>query len=302
MLSSDASAELARKAAASSEKWLHFEERELRAKYNREPFLITHRLHENPLCDLTNLFQLCYAMPQGNVSVRSGVVPHNANVDTVHEDSRYRLSIDEATRQLQDKQAHIIITNPEVNPTYQQFIEQCVGEIVCAVRPLDSNFTWFSTYFFISAGDALTPYHMDREMNFLLQIRGKKKVQLWSPFDERVMSPQERDRLFSSWGTDSRPLFKDETIDLARVFELTAGVGVHHPFIAPHIVRTSSAVSVSLAITFRTEKSDIWADAHRFNQLARKLGVKPRPAREIDWIDRSKAQAIRFARKVRHSY
>jgi hypothetical protein len=283
-LSADVSAELARNAASNAEKLLHFNGHELGAKYNIKPFLVNHSLSHHPLCSLTKLFQLCHSMPSANIRIRHGVVPYNTNVDTVHEDYG-GLSIEEATEQLETQQAHIMIVNPELDATYKHFIEQLVGEVFCAVRPFDSNFTWYSTYFFLSAGDALTPYHMDREMNFLLQIQGKKRVELWDPFDEDV---------------NARPPFKPDTI--SQTFELTPGVGVHHPFIAPHLVRTSSAPSVSIAITFRTEHSDTWTDAHCFNQLVRKLGMNPRPAREVDWVDSAKARTIRFFRKVKHSF
>lgn len=37
-------------------------------------------------------------------------------------------------------------------------------------------------------------------MNFLLQVRGAKTVQLWDPRDDEVMRPEQRDFLFSYAG------------------------------------------------------------------------------------------------------
>lgn len=168
------------------------------------------------------------------------------------------------------------------------------------VEPIEPGLNWYSTYVFISTRDSVTPYHMDREMNFLLQIRGTKTVQLWDPRDAEVMSPAERDRLLSL-AADARPAWADRLAAKAMVFELVPGTGVHHPFIAPHLVRTRSETSISLAITFRTEQSDRWTDAHRFNYLARRLGLAPRTVGARPRLDDVKARAMRLARYMRAS-
>lgn len=92
-------------------------------------------------------------------------------------------------------------------------------------------------------------------MNFLLQIRGRKTAQLGDPNDDQVMSPAECDHLFSH-DEDARPTYRPALDALAMSFELEPGLGVHHPFIAPHLVRTGPQPSVSLAVTFRTPRSD----------------------------------------------
>ena len=82
-------------------------------------------------------------------------------------------------------------------------------------------------------------------------------------------------------------------------FELAPGLGVHHPFIAPHLVTTLANRSVSLAITFRTARSDTWSDAHRFNHHLRRLGLTPTPVGQSLARDKVKAQALRLARNAR---
>ena len=36
---------------------------------------------------------------------------------------------------------------------------------------------------FVSSPGAVTPFHMDHEHNFILQIRGNKKLYTWDPMD-----------------------------------------------------------------------------------------------------------------------
>ena len=127
-------------------------------------------------------------------------------------------------------------------------------------------------------------------MNFLLQVRGTKTVKLWDPFDDEIMTPTQRELLLSYIG--QRPTYRPSFEAKAMVFELEPGLGVHHPFIAPHLVHTGPALSISLAITFRTQRSDMWTNACRFNQRARKLGLRPEPVGQRPLIDQTKSAVL----------
>jgi len=84
------------------------------------------------------------------------------------------------------------------------------------------------------------------------------------------------------------------------VFELEPGLGVHHPFIAPHLVTTGKQLSISLAITFRTRRSDVWTDAHCFNhRLRRRLGVAPIGVGNLAVLDAARAGLVRMGRQAR---
>ena len=136
-------------------------------------------------------------------------------------------------------------------------------------------------------------------MNFLLQIRGKKTVLLWDPRDDEIMTSQQRDLLLSYVGR--RPEYKPWFDAKAMRFELAPGLGVHHPFIAPHLVHTGPELSVSLAITFRTHRSDVWTNAHRFNHRLRRLGLEPRPVGHMAWLDGAKSAMIETYRRAAHA-
>lgn len=82
-------------------------------------------------------------------------------------------------------------------------------------------------------------------------------------------------------------------------FQLEPGLGVHHPFIAPHLVPTGPELSISLAVTFRTPRSDDWSDAHRFNEQVRRLGLPAGRVGRTEWVDKAKARVIRTARATK---
>jgi len=286
------------KQAHQHDSWLQFDPQSFSANYNKRPFILTHRLAEHPKFTLNSLFDLCRRLPPDQVRVRLGQIPDDAEFDSSLKKYNQGLTIENAIEHLEDKQAYIAIYNPERDSEYKGAIEELLGEIAAYTEPMEPGLNWYSTYIFISAQGSVTPYHMDREMNFLLQILGRKTAQLWDPMDEAIMTSAQRDRLLFDLG-ELRPTYKPDFQDKAMNFELQPGLGVHHPFIAPHLVRTGPELSISLAITFRTLQSDIWTDAHCMNQRLRQLGWKPSPVRQSVITDKLKAGVLRFIRRIK---
>jgi Cupin-like domain len=293
--------DMLRAARSATNPWLTLDPAVVARDYNRMPFLMQHRLAGHPAFTLEALSALCQRLPTGNVLCRSGVVPKDTHFDTSLPRFRADLSVAEAFEQLEAKQLYIAVYNPERDPEYKVIIEGLLGEIAAATDPIEHAINWYSTYIFVSAHDSLTPYHMDREMNFLMQVRGRKTVRLWDPQDDAVMTPAERDHLFATTA-DARPTYRPELDALAHRFELEPGFGVHHPFIAPHLVYTGPELSISLAITFRTPRSDMWSDAYRFNErLMRRIGLSAGRVGESESLDRTKALAINAAKRFKRA-
>jgi Cupin-like domain len=289
-------AELLSRGKSLEHRQLSIDEPLFRASYNRHPFELTHRLHEHDRFSLPSLFELVRRLPESFVVCRPGLVPDGADFDSsFRPDSA--LDLEDALGNLESRRAYVYARNPEADPGFRPLIRDSIAEIAAHVHDLDGPITWYSTYLFISAQGSVTPYHMDREMNFLLQIRGTKQVQLWDPADPEVLTEFEKDRLLSYSG--ARPPLRPATLSRARKYGLRPGSGVHHPFIAPHLVHTESELSVSLAVTFRTRRSDTWTKAHQMNHHLRRLGLHPKPVGTDAWRDALKANALSGAERTR---
>jgi hypothetical protein len=234
--------QLLRSARAAPDRWIEFDAEAMRRHYNRLPFLVRHRLDAHPAFELAALHSLCRRLPDAQVCRRRGAIPADAHFDSSLATYATPLGVDEAFGRMEADGLYVAVYNPETDPEYRVVIEGLLGEIAQAVAPFERRINWYSTYLFVSAGGSLTPYHMDREMNFLLQIRGEKTACLWDPNDDAVMSPAQRAHLFSS-SDDARPVYRPELDALAMRFELQPGLGVHHPFIAPHLVHTGPRVA-----------------------------------------------------------
>jgi ribosomal protein L16 Arg81 hydroxylase len=136
---------------------------------------------------------------------------------------------------------------------------------------------------FISSPGSVTPYHIDHEYNFLLQIRGTKQISI---FDRDALSEEEVERFYR--GEHRNLVFDDRRASEGRTFELSPGDGVHVPVNAPHYVKNGPAASVSFSITFRTPDGDRRSAVYRVNERMRSLGIQPRPVGKQPLVDRAK--------------
>ena len=127
-------------------------------------------------------------------------------------------------------------------------------------------------FIFISSPGSVTPYHIDPENNFLLQIRGTKTVHMFPQNDREILSEQNLEAFFS--GTAHRNLpFEDWYNTRSERFELEPGDGLHFPVAAPHWVQNGPEVSISFSITFQTQDSTDRQSLHRLNEQLRKFGL-----------------------------
>ena len=276
---------------------LELDPAQLAQHYNRQPFAFAHALAGNEHFALPRLFDLCRRMEPRKIRYRTGEIPDDAHFDSSFDRYKAGLNLEKAIERFEEERAYVVIYNPELDPEYRVVIEGVLAEIAAHTATLDPGLTWYSTYIFISTRGAVTPYHMDREMNFLCQIRGTKRVQLWDPADEEVMTDAQKDLLLAHVG--ERPPFRDALESKASTFDLVPGTGVHQPFIAPHRVYTGPELSVTLAVTYRTRRSDVRTVAHVFNARLRRLGWRPRPVGRYPSLDRCKAASLRLLRRGR---
>ncbi len=296
-ISSGQYAELLAKGRQAGPRMLELDPAQLARHYNRQPFVFAHALAGNEYFALPRLFDLCRRMDPRKIRYRVGEIPDDAHFDSSFDQYKAGLSLQKAIDRFEEERAYVVIYNPELDPEYRRVIEGVLAEIAAHTATLDPGLTWYSTYIFISTRDAVTPYHMDREMNFLCQIRGTKRVQLWDPADEEVMTEAQKDLLLAHVG--ERPPFRDALESKANTFNLVPGMGVHQPFIAPHRVYTGQELSVTLAVTYRTRRSDVRTAAHVFNAKLRRLGWQPQPVGRYRVLDRCKAATLRLFRRAR---
>jgi hypothetical protein len=137
-------------------------------------------------------------------------------------------------------------------------------------------------FIFISAPPSVTPFHIDRENNFWLQMRGRKVMNVWDPTDRKAVAAADVDD-FIVYGSLENVRMKEGDLERAHAFDVGPGDGVYFPSTSPHSTRTEAGwakpgdgVSVSIGVVFYTAHTRYRAYIHAWNLFLRRLGLDPR--------------------------
>jgi hypothetical protein len=182
----------------------------------------------------------------------------------------------------------------EADPEYDALLERITEELETASGyPLRRETTWRTMTLFLASPGIVTPYHIDHETNFLLQVQGEKDVALYDAQDRSLLSAQEIERFYAGAGSVDAANWRDELAGRGTVYRLVPGVGVHHPPLAPHWVVNGQNVSVSVSIGYCLRELDARAHVWQANYCLRRLGLRPREPGASARGDRLKHAAIR---------
>jgi hypothetical protein len=117
---------------------------------------------------------------------------------------------------------------------------------------LDAGFEQLEGFLFVSSPNSTTPFHLDSEDNFFVQIHGEKFFTIYDNKDRAIVSDDEIERSM----TKHRNLkFDDSFAPRAVEFHMFDGDGCYVPYQWPHWVRTAGSFSISMAITWKTKRS-----------------------------------------------
>lgn len=268
--------------------FLHVDEATFRNGFNREPFLIKHRLSEHPLLQLPRLIELARTLPEESVEYNSGelVVGHAAALTP-----RTGLSIEETLQQIESRNSWMVLKDVERDPEYAALIDACLDPIQPMIEAVAPHMHRRHAYIFVSSPGATTPYHVDFEHNFLLHLRGEKRITVWDGEDRTVMSEVERERRVT--GAQRNLPWRDEFAAKGKPFDLRPGLGVQVPLSSPHWVKVGAEVSISLSVTFLTAPGARVRSLHATNAFLRRHGVSPHEVGSAPINDHVKFAAFR---------
>ena len=242
------------------------------AHFARAPFLVPHRLARHALFTLSGLVELSKRLPASQVEYNAGAVP--VGLDPART-PRNGLSPEETIRRIAECRSWLVLKHVEHDPAFRLLVDDCLAGVRAASGRLAAGMRDPHAFIFVSSPGAVTPYHVDPEENFLLQIRGSKTMSVFDRADRVVVSERDLERFLG--GAHRNLAWRDEFQSRARTFELTPGDAIHVPFAAPHWVRNGPEVSISFSVTFNTHASMRMLHAHRLNARLRKWGVEPVP-------------------------
>jgi cupin-like protein len=252
-----------------------------------------HRLANHSLFDLARLAELAISLPPASVEYNAGDLPISVDpLKTPHTG----LSIEETVRRIEQCRSWMVLKNVEQDPEYRELLLDCLREIEQHGGDRCGGVAKREAFVFISSPGAVTPYHMDPEWNFLLQVRGYKSFTVY-PSDPDIVSEEELERFHS--GAHRNMVFRPEYDRKAMRFELTPGDGVHVPVTSPHWVKVGNEVSISFSVTFQTRELERRATLYALNHRQRQRGGKPRPIGLSPWRDSLRYNWYRVGRRLK---
>lgn len=273
--------------------------------------VLKHNFHEHPLMQLSELSKLAsdlYATKQCRFiapgSNQASAFKHDPN------DPSGR-GIDEIFRRIEEPGSWVALYNIETHPVYREFL----NEVVASVRPLveaqEPGMFNVGGFIFISAPPSVTPFHIDRENNFWLQVKGRKTMNVWDPTDRHVVAGKVRDN-FILTGSLREVCLGEGFKERSHEFNVGPGDGVYFPSTSPHMTRSDpdwttpgDGVSISIAVVFYTEITRRSANVHALNLFLRRFGLAPTEPGQVVWLDKFKypfGRALVWALKTLRGY
>lgn len=244
------------------------------ARFDREPFPFRHRLAEHPLFALPRLFELVQSLARSpdEVYFDAGEIGVGQRWDEI---PLPQMSIEDAFRRIESSGAWIIVRHAERDDAYARLLDECMAEAEhLADRPFRREMLKQHAIIFITSPGRVTPYHIDRECNFILQIHGNKTLHVFDRTDREVLTEQELERF---WAVDNNAaVYKPDLQERAHVYPLGPGDAVHVPVNCPHWVKNGKDISVTLSVNFWYRDTP-QGDVYRANYYLRRLGLIPSP-------------------------
>lgn len=269
--------------------WLNLSPDVFRARFNKSSFTFTHRLAGSPLFEPQRLVDLARQMSSipNDVYFDAGDIGIGQRWDQA---GKGGFSWDQALERIENAGAWIVLRRAERDPEYAAVLRSCIAEAInLSPQRLDREMKLMNAIVFITSPRRVTPYHIDRECNFLLQIRGEKTISVFRHDDRTVLPEAEIERF---WTVDhNSAIYKPELQSRADVYHLAPGDGVHIPVNDPHWVQNGEGVSVSLSVNLHFRDTSVHnpCNIYRTNYFLRKAGLHPNPPgsnRAVDWTKR----------------
>ena len=244
-----------------------------RDNYNRKPFAFEHTLDRNPLFELPTLVRLAERMAPipGRVYYTVGDRGVNQGWDL---SSERAFSWQEALEKISSAEAWMILKGAQAIPEYAEILQTFLRQVHdLSGQRLEQATKDHNISVIITSPGRLTPYHMDRDCNYLLQIKGAKTIHVFDGSDPDVVTSKELEDFYA--GNMNAASYRESSQPKAESFHLTPGMGVHVPVTFPHWVKNDDNVSISASINF-CFVDPLVPNVYRINKYLRRAGLKPK--------------------------
>ncbi|QGP77877.1 cupin-like domain-containing protein [Sphingobium sp. CAP-1] len=250
------------------------------AAYPDQSTKLSHGLTGHALLTLDALAALAERMPASSVEYNLGKLPLGVRPEDTPSNG---LSLGETIRTIETNGSWAVLKNVERDPAYAALLDAALAELAPIVADRTGPMLKREAFIFLSSPGSITPFHMDPEHNILLQIMGVKTMTVFPARDEQLVPAQKSEDFHA--GGHRNLIWQDGFKAHGTAVRLEPGDAIHVPVKAPHFVENGPTVSVSLSVTWRSDRSVAEGELHSFNALLRKRGlpvgtVSPQPEKQ----------------------
>jgi len=280
------------------------------AFFDRYPFRITHDLVAHPLLQLPRLVELAQSLARpilyfrGNLTINqvdSAIGPSAPKRTFVDRQlARPALSAVEAITQIESCGAWMQLRDVGTDPEYAALLGRIIDEFRPASKRVAPGLSAPRADIFVSSPGAVTPFHLDEEHNFLLQIRGTKKLSVADGFNAEVLDPDTLKSYFR--GNGELAPYAEQLEHHSVHVNLVPGEGVHIPPCFPHWVKNGDAVSISLGILWFSDVTARRRHLYRVNSWLERAGLHPAMPGNHPVTDSIKALPLMVKRHLRRLF
>jgi hypothetical protein len=276
------------------------------AQFGRRPFKLEHRLAGHPLFALPRLVELGrkLAPATGVGSVLYFRADHQINqvegpgrrTFVARDLARPALSVQDTIAQIESCNAWMQLRNVGLDAEYAGLLADLMSEFRPCAEPLAPGITGVRGDIFVSSPGATTPFHLDEEHNFLLQVRGRKELSIADGSNRAVLGEAQLADFYRGSGE-----LVPYAPQLERVSEhvlLGPGEGVHIPPCHPHWVKNGDEVSISLGVLWFSDVTARQRHLFRVNRGLERVGLRPRPAGAVPLLDALKVAPFQARRRA----
>lgn len=246
---------------------------------------VQHRLMEHPLLHPDALIELGKRLEcAGRVRTHSSDAAAGTPFNTAPRLHPHRKCAAETLQHIHQARAWMSLLNVQTDPLYRTLVDQVLDDLKPNLDRSDPGMCYRGGWIFITSPHTVTPFHFDKEHNFILQVRGCKTLYVWDHRDTTAASEAARDRFHTHHERDLLH-WRDELRERARVFRLKPGEGAYMPSTSPHMVENGDESSITMSFTYYTRATRRDSALHRAHERLRAVGISLAPVGENAALD-----------------
>lgn len=262
---------------------------------------VTHRVADDPRFRIEQLVELAKRLDsKGRIRAHANSAEAGTSFANAPELHPINDDLVRTIEHIQAAKAWMSLLNVQTDPIYRELVDEVLDSVRPKVELKDPGMSYRGGWIFVSSPRTVTPFHIDKEHNFILQIKGQKTVYVWEPDDLRVVSERARDNFHSR---HDRELirWREEFREMAHCFKLGPGQGAYMPSTSPHLVEVGDEPSITVSFTYYTDSTRRDSLIHKVRGRLAEMGINIAPslgARVFDEALYFGARAARTATRI----